>query len=1041
MYLLDLLKQKISLRGDVEKVCLLDSINCVIHETDERLKNANLYFPHFSKHDSSHSRTIEKEIINLLGEERLKLLSCSDLLMMLLSFHLHDIGMALEYESIYNMYCSLEVQEYIEKNAKDKRSPICSACNRLLSIDHDKAKKDYNYSIDVYNDVILVIEDYFRKDHAKRSSDYIQNNEMIVKSIGIRCCKVLAMICDLHQKNVSEIMRLNYKCNGIFDDYIHPRFIASMLCLGDLLDLDTDRFDKHTIDSVTPFPKLSKTHLKKHESITHFLVENNGIEVCSDTDDIEVHREMRQWMDWMKDICGFMALNWEAIAPGNFGNAPTIKKCELLINGNSRWIDFSNLKYTISDRRMFELMKGANIYRNKFICLREIIQNAVDATILRLYDERIISACGVDELKSFKEIDNYRVQGTISLINDNQIRIEVVDRGIGISNDDIRRMAKVDNLISDRKRKIIKKMPMCIRPSGAFGMGVQSIFLISKEFEIITKTKNEPAKRIIFHSSTESDGYIIVEDYNDSFDQGTKVSFNIDNEMLTQEDIQCATYYYRRDDIARALVNLLYCKYQNQEEPFTPISRMTKEEYDYVPVQITISKSTLWNYREMIVYKPVFSSFDETIHIDNSICDTVFFNADYNCIFYCRIGLKNQNQYGSLFDGVEHSEKYGNVVFYRNRYVSHTVLERHYYNNTPFLPYLDWKINILDSTSDEVLELNRNHLKESYRVHFYNMLLDCIEKYFKRVISEILDKTKNEDIGDLIFILLQFANEYSYRTEELIEKFKKRLKAIKIGNYFVYGSENLQKEFDAYSLVKKKIYFVMKDYGEVELAGLKSTKKVLYDLNQLHKVHILNHKIESVNMFIKNGRLLKVAQCAPFNCIKSTNESVCFDENVVLEQVVRMIMLNLRGIPTFQKYNLLGTPITDYFSSFSHNTFNAARIIELPFEEYLQEMKETLCSSYRIEDAFNKYYDRIIESDFYIENVDYITEVNNLSKDDVDKQYRMLISDILNLLENKDELIKIFVSNFELELQRSLFVSRQSEEYNDYIAYYYIPES
>ena len=191
MYLLDLLKQKLSINDDVEKKYLFDSIKCIIHETDERLKNANLYFPHFSKHDSSHSHTIEKEIINLLGEERLVQLSCSDLLMMLLSFHLHDIGMALEYESIYKKYRSCEVQDHINKNAKDKKSPICSVCNRLLSIDTGKMKLEYDYSIDVYNDVILAIEDYFRKDHAKRSSDYIQNNETIVKSIGIRCCKVL----------------------------------------------------------------------------------------------------------------------------------------------------------------------------------------------------------------------------------------------------------------------------------------------------------------------------------------------------------------------------------------------------------------------------------------------------------------------------------------------------------------------------------------------------------------------------------------------------------------------------------------------------------------------------------------------------------------------------------------------------------------------------------------------------------------------------------------------------------------------------------
>lgn len=1041
MYLFDLLKRKLSIHDDENKH-LLDSINCIIHETDEQLKNANLYFPHFSKHDSSHSRTIEKEIINLLGEERLVQLSCSDLLMMLFSFHLHDIGMALEYESIYNKYRSCEVQDYINKNAKDKKSPIFFACNRLLSIDSGRMKLEYEYSIDVYNDVILVIEDYFRKEHAKRSSDYIQNNETILKTIGIRCCKVLAVICDTHQKPVCEIMNLKYKCNGLFDDYIHPRFIASMLCLGDLLDLDTDRFDKHTINSVTPFPKLSKIHLKKHESVTHFLVENNGIEVCSDTDDIEVHREMRQWMDWMKDICGFMALNWESIAPKNFGNAPTIRKCELLINGNSKWISFSNLKYTISDRRMFELMKGANIYRNKFICLREIIQNAVDATILRLYDEKIIKTTEISDFKNFSEIDRYNVHGNISLTNNNTIKVEVRDYGIGISNDDIRRMANIDNTISERKQRIIKRMPMYIRPSGAFGMGIQSIFLISKEFEIVTKTSNELAKRVIFHSSTESDGYIIVEDYNDSFEQGTKISFIIDNDLLTQEDIHCATYYYRRNDIARTIADLLYSKYQNQEDSFAPISRMIKEEYEYVPVRITISKPRLWDNKDMIVYKPIFSNFKDTTKIKDSICDTVFLNTDYNCIFYSRIGLKKQDQYGSLSDSIEYSGKYGNVVFYRNRYVSNTVLEKHYYNNTPLFPYLDWKINILDSTSDEVLELNRNNLKESYLVHFYNMILDCFKKSIKSIIDKILDENITYDIGDVIILLLQFANEYSYRTEDIIKKYKEKLKVIHIDNYYVYGTDN-PKIFDALSLYQKQLYFVIKDYGEIELSGLKvAEEKELYDLNKSNKVHILNHKINSIAMYSKNGHLLKIAQCSPYNCIKSNNESMSFDENVILEQTVRMIMFNHRGIPSFHEYEQLGTPITDYYSSFSHNTFNASKIIELPFEEYLPEMKKAICSSYYIKDAIKIYYDRIIKSNIYISNIDYIAEINKSKKEDIEMSYQKLIAEILKLLEKKQELIKIFVSQFKEESNKSLFgESRQSEEYNNYIAYYYSPKT
>ncbi len=42
-----------------------------------------------------------------------------------------------------------------------------------------------------------------------------------------------------------KILELQHTTNGIVNDYCHPRFIALMLCLGDLLDLDTDRFNEY----------------------------------------------------------------------------------------------------------------------------------------------------------------------------------------------------------------------------------------------------------------------------------------------------------------------------------------------------------------------------------------------------------------------------------------------------------------------------------------------------------------------------------------------------------------------------------------------------------------------------------------------------------------------------------------------------------------------------------------------------------------------------------------------------------------------------
>lgn len=74
----------------------------------------------------------------------------------------------------------------------------------------------------------------------------------------------------LHQMDYHKILELQHTTNGIVNDYCHPRFIALMLCLGDLLDLDTDRFNEYFLDVTTPLPNDSAMHKSKHESIVHY---------------------------------------------------------------------------------------------------------------------------------------------------------------------------------------------------------------------------------------------------------------------------------------------------------------------------------------------------------------------------------------------------------------------------------------------------------------------------------------------------------------------------------------------------------------------------------------------------------------------------------------------------------------------------------------------------------------------------------------------------------------------------------------------------
>ena len=394
-----------------DKVKMLSKWNIIKEDTEAKLKTVCGYFPHFSKHDVSHSIVIATHIGNLLGEDRVNKLSYSDILIMLMCFYKHDIGMALEYEEVYKRFHEDSFNDTLKKYLDDKTSDLHNVAKRLQNFGGHFKDNDYESSIDVYNDVILLIEDIYRSDHAQRSAEAVMNDSFLGNAVHNRIQKIIADICAVHQKSIEEILKLEYKENGLFGDYFHPRFIAAMLCLGDLLDLDTDRFDEIMIKASTPFPHLSKLHLEKHKSVCHFLVSFNNIELRADTKTIEVYRVFRKWVDWMQEACDYIAIHWSEISPDDFGNAPRITKCDLLLNGNTKWLPFANTRYQISSKRMFELLQGSGIYRNKFVCIREIIQNAVDATLLRLFNEKELSKEDPSILEKLKEInwDDYKI--------------------------------------------------------------------------------------------------------------------------------------------------------------------------------------------------------------------------------------------------------------------------------------------------------------------------------------------------------------------------------------------------------------------------------------------------------------------------------------------------------------------------------------------------------------------------------------------------------------------------------------------------------
>lgn len=225
-------------------------------------------------------------------------------------------------------------------------------------------------------------------------------------------------------------------------------------------------------------------------SVQHILITPDVIEYRADSSDLQVYRENRNFLSTLKEEITFWTLNWKDIMPeGIKGSAPKLGKCELLLNGVPDIQGLSDLRFSISQEKAFEIMEGASIYDDPLIFLRELIQNALDACKVQMWrdlcEERYR---GWAEKSLGKPIDktiqpfeiaeeifhNYVIEVKVCDCDDKEhLEVIVKDNGTGISAEQVKKICNVGvSYYEDRERKKeIESMPVWLKPTAGFVLG------------------------------------------------------------------------------------------------------------------------------------------------------------------------------------------------------------------------------------------------------------------------------------------------------------------------------------------------------------------------------------------------------------------------------------------------------------------------------------------------------------------------------------------------------------------------------------------
>lgn len=471
------------------------------------LQNVAVQFPHYSRHDESHSVQILTNIERVLGSEKIAQLSGSDVWLMLEAAYLHDVGMVVSQRQKQQDWSSEEFRNFVQRESV--RSSDDGSAAILTALQSGNFFQNGTNPVLLLSQIGYILAEFYRRKHPDRASEIASAPKETIgldsprnELIPARLFALLGQICARHGRDQASVLELPQVASGLGRDTIHPRYIACMLRLGDLLDLDDNRFCPVMLSVAGELPDKTHAHIDKHRGVRHLRIDPRRIEVHAVCTTYEGYVESENWFEYLRSEIAWQMAHWADIVPNQrLGLLPTIGRVVTELTGYELIDNRSRPNFDFSKERVFELLQGAGVYESEADALRELVQNAVDATLILAWlkhGEGERDGLAPDET-IYRNDNPYgaKIQTLLGrlpiridfLQNDDAgtaethpVKLRISDSGIGIGRDDLATMSRVGASYKDTwKRRVYERMPAWMRPSGAFGIGLQSLFLVTDE--------------------------------------------------------------------------------------------------------------------------------------------------------------------------------------------------------------------------------------------------------------------------------------------------------------------------------------------------------------------------------------------------------------------------------------------------------------------------------------------------------------------------------------------------------------------------------
>jgi hypothetical protein len=508
-------------------------------------------FPHYTRHTIRHSDEIVLQISKLLFREEKQneaviQLSAVEAYILVAAAYLHDAGMVAADREKIEILNSDDWKTWTSDHGGGAERWSNVHLFRNGDVPEDEATR--NFLADLQTRFLLA--EFVRRVHHLRAASVIEQYQPMLGRFAFddpSLQRTIADVCVAHGLSAHELDdRGRYPDRrDVRGQLVNVQLMALLLRLGDLLDMSCDRACPLLLNAACPLPANSLAHWTQYQRIVSRLTAPDRIEITAECETQDEHRLLQDWCQWIVDE---IANARRVMLNAHRHREWDIPVASMNEPGSSIEIRPSPSATYIPSRWTFELEPEAvlsrlifDVYESPTDFIRELIQNALDATRCQMYADLISSGTQPPEYptqvaQSIRDryeirvsLQTRQIENPLSGETEHRQVVTVDDPGIGMDREIIQRyflqVGRSYYTTDEFKRRF------GFMATSRFGVGFLSVFAVSDHVLVETlKPSSESNDGAIRLTLTGARNYLLRE-------RGTRASSGTRIEVLLREPI------------------------------------------------------------------------------------------------------------------------------------------------------------------------------------------------------------------------------------------------------------------------------------------------------------------------------------------------------------------------------------------------------------------------------------------------------------------------------------------------------------------------